>query len=176
MSAPTFHVNISGSVVALYGAILATLTGIVQVINFFRDRRKVKISVQQNMEIVFAASGQAMADEPFTVVTVANAGRRPITIVNVGGYRLYPGKGFVIQQCNPPLPRELTEGKHLTALVDETEIDLSELESWEAYDAVGHTYRLPMASIHRRLISRFRRKWSRRKDAAKKAKLLAGGE
>lgn len=122
---------------------------------------------------MYADSGQPIADGPYTVVTVANAGRRPITIVNVGGYKLYPGKGFVIQQCNPPLPRELTEGKHLTACVDE-EYDLSELESWEAYDAVGHTYRLPVAPLHKRIISRMRRKWSRR--YVEKAKKLAGGQ
>jgi hypothetical protein len=169
MPAPTLHINISGSVVAFYGAVVATITGAVQTINFFRDRRKLKISVQGNMEFVSAATGSTVDDDPYTVITVANAGRRPITITNVGGYRLYPGKGFVIQQCNPPLPRELTEGKHLIALVDETEFDLSELESWEVYDAVGHTYRRPVAPLYKRLISRWRRKlWQRRKKKAKK--------
>jgi hypothetical protein len=177
MAVPTFHINISGTVVALYGAVLATATGIVQIVNFFRDRRKVKISVQADMEIVSAASGKAVhGNIAFTVVTVANAGRRPITIVNVGGYRLFPGKGFVVQQCTPPLPRELTEGKHLTALVDESQLDLSKMESWEASDAVGHKYRLPIAPFYKRLVSRMRRKWSLRKDAANKAKKLTSGQ
>jgi len=92
MPAPTFHINISGSIVALYGAVLATITGAVQTINFFRDRRKVKISVQRGMELVGDPTSK---DVTLTVVTVANAGRRPVTIVNVGGYRIYPGKGFV---------------------------------------------------------------------------------
>jgi hypothetical protein len=174
MLAPAFHINISGNVVALYGAVVATVTGIVQTVNFFRDRRKVKISVQEHMEFVFTSDGIPVNEDPYSLVTVANAGRRPITIVNVGGYRLYPGKGFVIQQTNPPLPRELTEGKHLTAFVDETEFDLSELESWEAHDAVGHAYRLPVAPLHKRLISRMRRKWSRRH--AEMAKKLAGDQ
>ncbi len=70
MSAPLFHINISGSVVALYGAVVATVTGIVQTINFFRDRRKVKISVQENMQFVFTDEGHAITDDRYTVVTV----------------------------------------------------------------------------------------------------------
>jgi hypothetical protein len=170
MAAPTFHINISGSVVALYAAIVATITGAVQIMNFFRDRRKVNISVQRNMEMI---GDPAATGITFTVVTVANAGRRPVTIANVGGYKLYPGKGFIASTCNPPVPRELTEGKHLMALFDQSELEFSDIESWETYDAVGHVYRLPVAPLHKRLISRMRRKWSWR-QAAKTEKLKAG--
>jgi hypothetical protein len=148
-----FHIDIS-SAVAFYGAIVATATGIVQIINFRRDRPRVKITVTSNADFhVHSEEG----DDPYTTVTVANAGRRPVTITGVSCRKLYPKKGYVVCNCNP-LPQELTEGKQLTAYVDEMQFDVCELEGWEVYDAVGHTYRRPVAPLYKRLISRFRRK------------------
>lgn len=134
MPVPTFHISISGTVMALYGAVLATITGAVQTINFLRDRPKMKMFVQKDMYLVLPSG--IRVEGRYTAITVANAGRRPVTIVNVGGYRLFPEKGFVIEQCTPPLPHELTEGKHLTAFVNESEFDFADMESWEASDAL----------------------------------------
>jgi hypothetical protein len=171
MAVPTFQINISGSVIALYAAAVATVLAIFQIISFLRDRPKVKITVQSNAD--FHSASANPDDDPYTTVTVANDGRRPVTITFIGGYRLYPGKGFTAHQCSPSLPQELTEGKHLAAFLDETEYDLSELECWHVYDAVGHTYRLPVAPLYKRLISRFRRKRSRRRIEKAKKELTA---
>jgi hypothetical protein len=178
MTVPTFQINISGNVVAFYGAAVATVLGVFQIINFLRDRRKVKITVRSNTEYVSALAipndcrGDD-GDDPYTTITVANAGRRPVTITGIGGYRLYQRKGFLVWHC-PSLPQELTEGKHLTAFVDETEYDLTDLECWEVYDAVGHTHRLKVAPFYGRWASRLWRKWLRRGYAKKMKNLTAG--
>jgi len=56
------------------------------------------------------------------------------------------------------------------ALADEVEFDLSELDCWEAHDAVGHKYRLQVAPFYKRWVSRIRRRWSCREDEANKKK------
>ena len=48
----TFHISISGSVLALYGATLSTITATAQVVWFMRDRARVKVTYQRNMELV----------------------------------------------------------------------------------------------------------------------------
>jgi hypothetical protein len=77
MPVPTFHLSISGSVVALYGAVLSTITATAQIIAHMRDRAHIKIRIQTNMEIY---GDPGLAGITFTIVNVANAGRRPVTI------------------------------------------------------------------------------------------------
>ena len=91
-----------------------------------------------------------------TMMTVVNAGRRPITITGVGAYRLFPQKPFVIPDTRPNCPCELTEGKQMQAIIDEKGVDLSVMESWEAYTSTGGTYRLAVVPWYKRC-------WNRRK-------------
>jgi hypothetical protein len=73
MPIPTFHLSISGSVVAAYAAVVSTITGTVQVFNYFRDRAHIIIRVQHNMEMMGDPRYQGMS---LTVMYVVNAGRR----------------------------------------------------------------------------------------------------
>jgi hypothetical protein len=74
-------------------------------------------------------------------VQVANLGRRPVTITSVGGHHKEPkNRGFVLNDCNPQLPHELTQGKSLTAVVDASQIDFSNVHWWYATDATRHTH------------------------------------
>jgi hypothetical protein len=52
-----------------------------------------------------------------TRVTVTNAGRRPVTITNVGIMYLYD-MGAIFPENTPRIPCELTEGKYITTLVN----------------------------------------------------------
>jgi hypothetical protein len=81
MPVPNLHVTISGSVVAVYAAVVSTITGSVQLWHFFRDRARIKLTVQRNMEIV---GDPRYARKSLTIVRVANQGRRPVTITTVG--------------------------------------------------------------------------------------------
>jgi hypothetical protein len=67
-----------------------------------------------------------------TRVIVANAGRRPVTIVTVRAIRLFPSGGYVELACKPELQFELKENQRLVAWADDERLDLSEVESFEA--------------------------------------------
>lgn len=158
MPLPSIHVTISGSVVAVYAAVVSTITGSVQLFHFFRDRARIKLTVQRDMAIM----GDPLYNRTgLTIVRVANLGRRPVTITTVGAQRQFPDTHIIIPECQPQLPHELAEGKSLMAIIPPCDLDFSRILLWEAYDAVGRPYRLNVAPWHTRMISRakWRRKW-----------------
>src|SRR5947209_1491176 len=112
--------NVPTLVVAIYAAVISTVTGIVQLLNFRRDRDKIKINVRKDMCIIGDPRYEEMT---LVIVTVANHGRRPVTITSVGAECLFPNKHFVIPDTNPYLPYELTEGKYFTAQGNQEGLD-----------------------------------------------------
>src|SRR6266852_6176083 len=105
MVQPHFTLTITASVVAWYAATLSTVTTVVQLAFFFRDRVRVKVKIQQNMESV---GDPASAGITLTIITVANEGRRPVTIRGIGLMHLRQDKGGVFPHTNPSMPCELT--------------------------------------------------------------------
>lgn len=160
---PNIHITISGSVVAVYAAVVSTITGSVQVWHFFRDRARIKLTVQRNMEII----GGPIHRKGLTIIRVSNLGRRPVTISTVGAQRLFPDTHFVIPECNPQLPHELTEGKSLTAIIPPCDLDFSRIVLWEACDAVGRPYQLHVARWYVLTMSRVRWRLKWRQDRKK---------
>jgi hypothetical protein len=157
---PTFHITISGTVLALYGAVLATATAVVQVVSFIRDRVNVKVTYKRNMELV-GHPDPRYHGMTLTILRAANAGRRPVTITGIGGYRLFPRKAFVCGDTAPPMPIELTEGKYANGMLNEAELDFENIEAFEAWDAVGRTFRCNVAPWYKRTWSRFARRFSK---------------
>jgi hypothetical protein len=170
---PTFHLTISGTVVALYAAVVSTLTGVVQISNYFRDRANIRVTVQHRMEIY---GDPRYKDKTLTVVSVINAGRRPVTITAVGAYRVHPHNHFVLTDCSPALPHELTEGKRLSAILPSADMDFSTIDYWDASDAVGNSYKCRVASRYAHYLSvrKWRREWRRNRKT--KAKTIKGGK
>jgi hypothetical protein len=95
-----------------------------------------------------------------TMVTVTNAGRRPVTITNIGLSYLQ-GKGAILADMVPRVPCELTEGKFITAFVDEEGLRFEEIRQFWACDAVGHKYKYQFTPWHKRAVWAVRRsfKW-----------------
>jgi hypothetical protein len=100
--------------VAVYAAVVSSITGAVQIFNYRRDRARIKVEVGHNMELM---GYPRYMGKTLTIVKVINQGRRPVTITTVGAIRLYPNTHFVIVDCMPSLPYELTEGKSLSAIL-----------------------------------------------------------
>jgi hypothetical protein len=69
---------------------------------------------------------------------------------SVGAYRLHPHKPFMVPDTRPAAPCELTERKQMTAIIDQSDLDLSVMESWEVYTATGKTFRLGVIPWYRR--------------------------
>src|ERR1700683_3189066 len=88
MSAASLHLTLSfTSLLAFYGAILSTLTAVVQLSNHFRDRAKVVLEVRKNM--AYAGVGHGYDGMTLTIVTATNVGRRPVTISGFAANLLY---------------------------------------------------------------------------------------
>jgi hypothetical protein len=135
-------------IVAIYAALISTVTGIVQVFNYRRDRAQIALAVGHDMVITTTPMREGL-----TIVNVMNRGRRPVTISSVGAWRLYPHKPFVIPETHPDLPHELREGQKLMAIIPPSDLDLSTVQRWEADDATAHSYVLNVAPWHARLVS-----------------------
>jgi len=67
----------------------------------------------------------------FTIVNVANAGRRPITVTNIGAFRLHPADPFVVGTTRPPTPHELKEGNLMTAMIEQKYLESADIEHWK---------------------------------------------
>jgi hypothetical protein len=168
MPTPTFHINISGTVVAAYAAVVSTITGVIQLSNFLRDRARVRVTVRYKMQIV---GDPSYTDQSLTIVTVTNAGRRPVTITTVGARCLYPNDHIILPNCTPQLPYELTEGKNLIAIMPPSDFDFSTVDLWEAYDAVGRSHQLKIASWRTRTLSNLKWRLEWRREAKKRKRI-----
>jgi hypothetical protein len=143
----TGFLNSVGPYIAIYAAALSTA-------NFFRDRRVVKISFDSETQI----DEDGYEGQTFTVVTVANAGRRPVTIIDVHAVCLFPGGEYIKLASKPELPEvELKEHQRLLAWADDEQLDLAEVEAFIARDALGHPYRKNVAPWYKRFTSQLRR-------------------
>lgn len=149
-----FTLTITASAVAWYAAIVSTLSSGVQFAHFLRDRVRVRVKFQRNMKTI----GDPLRDGmKLTMLTVTNTGRRPVTITNIGMMFL-KNEGAILTDTNPRVPCELTEGKYVTALVNEKNLPFDEIRSFEAYDSSGRTFRRNFAPWHRRAVWFCRRK------------------
>lgn len=164
MSSTKFLTSV-GPYLAIYAAGLSTVNGVIALTHFFRDRRVVKISFDRKTRV----DEDGYEGETVTVVTVANAGRRPVTIVDVRAVCLFPGSEHIDLARKSELPEvELKEHQRLVAWADDERLDLADVEAFIAHDALDHQYRKNVASWYKRLPSQLRRNWARVKRAYKR--------
>jgi len=158
---PHFTLTINASAVAWYAATLSTITTIVQIAHFLRDRVRVKVKIQQNMETFGDPVREGIT---LTIITITNEGRRPVTIRGIGLMHLRQDKGGIFPDTNPHMPCELTEGQFATALVDQAQLPrLDDIQYFHAWDASGREYRVNIAAWPKRIYWRIRRRWNRRR-------------
>ncbi len=151
---------IVGMVVAVYGAVLSTYNTLKA---NRRDSADVRLHIAPHMSV---ANDQRRKGMTFTVVTATNAGSRPVTITHVAATTLDSSIHNLLFDTQPRLPCELTEGKYLTAFVDEAQDALRLVESWYVLDSAGRHHFKHMVPWHRRLLSRYHRRkaWKKRKQ------------
>jgi hypothetical protein len=165
MHMATPSIAVAALAVAIYAALVASVTGLVQVFNYRRDRAQIVLTVGHDMVIA-----TTLMREGLTIVNVMNRGRRPVTITTVGAWRLHPHKPFVIPETHPDLPYELKEGQKLIAVLPPSDLDLKTIQRWEASDAIGRNYKFEVAPWYVRLLSDVRwRSQMRRTFRASKA-------
>lgn len=145
------------AIVALWGAILSTVVAVRQ---FLGERVRVKFTVKKNMEMV---GDPRYRDTTLTILAVTNIGRRPVTITSFGAIRLYPNPSLVAIDTHPQLPCEITEGRYITSIWPQADLDFSTVDYWAAWDSHGRVHRLKEAPRLRHWKSVFQLKRSFKK-------------
>jgi hypothetical protein len=160
-------------ILAIYGAILSTLTATVQVINHLRDRARVRLTMRKNMRS--PNMGRRYDGMAMVIITATNVGRRPVTVT---GFAMRPltKKGekavdFYLPDVRPPTPCEITEGKYVAAFVNQENVEFDAIDCWYAWDSAGREYRLKIAPWYKRCLS----SWRRRHDPPAGKKPVADG-
>ena len=141
MPQPHFTLTNSATAVAWYAAIVSTVTSAVQMANFLRDRKKVKLTVARNMQSV---GDPRRTDMTFAILKVANSGRRPLTVTQVYITFLH-NAGGLLNDTAPRLPCELTEGGYLLAYLDEAGVQFDTIRCFAASDSTGREYKINVA-------------------------------
>jgi|SRR5579863_2326551 len=148
--------TIFGLVVAGYGAVLATINSLVQVIAHRRDRADVVLQVRNNM----VADFPRYAGMRLTLITATNRGKRPVTIGGFSTTLVDSRHQYLLMDVRPILPCLLAESQSVTAFVDDAGRDHRHVESYYVWDSVGRKFRVNIVPWHRRLLSNFRRRFS----------------
>lgn len=119
--------------VALYGAVLATLVFLWDIVKYKRD--KPTLRVEANVRVLVGLTSQTKIG-----IDMINRGRRPLTIV-ASGFKLNTDGPNIVTALNDNLPIELNEGQRHTTFVSPDSVDITKvLYAW-ARDATGREYR-----------------------------------
>lgn len=135
-------ISITASAVAWYGAITGTLSLILGSYVAFRDRVRLKVWASDNYR-VHGGAGPYDPAKDYVMVSVANAGRRPITITHV--YFRYHGKKESALLTDSMLrgAKELKEGQSTIFLAEEQGLDIASIKAVYVADATGREWKGP---------------------------------
>jgi hypothetical protein len=143
MNTPQFTLEVSASAVGWYGAVMATASLVVSLVNSFRDRARIKISCQRDMSVL-GGPGPYDQSKTYFNVTVVNKGRRSVNITKAG-LRIIGGKrkfAILSDSFSDHRRKVLTEESPVTEFL--VEQDLAMLDrAWYVcvFDATGNEYR-----------------------------------
>ncbi len=132
-------ITITASVVAWYAAIVATASLALGVFLALRDRARIRVSARTNWMVI----GDTEYDpkDKYICITVANRGRRTVTIQNVGLESKGKGPDYLASDSMRKGPLEVAEGKAQTYLMKQSGLDLSTIKGAIVVDQTGRNWR-----------------------------------
>jgi hypothetical protein len=133
-------ITITADVVAWYAAIVGTLALAVNVYLAWRDRAHLTVTARSGYRVTPGAHSYS-PDKLYINVTVANRGRRPTTVSRVWLTRKGEPGALLLSESFLPGSRELKEGTSTLYVVDQSGIDLDEVEYVYASDEAGRQWR-----------------------------------
>lgn len=135
------EITISATMVAWYGAIVATLSLVVSGYVAIRDRVRVRVEARPNFRVMGAQS-EYDPEKNYICVTVANIGRRPVTIGSVALIRKgETGRYLLLSDSVREGARELSEGESTTYIAEQDELDHRNVSGVVAYDQSGRQWK-----------------------------------
>jgi hypothetical protein len=134
-------------IVAVWGGVLSTMLAALRYVEFRRDRADILVSIEEGRRVY--SPGVDYGDFAYTSITVANRGKRPITVDRAG--LLLPRRSrldFIhhVDYLRPKGSSEITEGKAMSFFVKEDDVpDYGFLRKKHKYvgciiDATGRKY------------------------------------
>lgn len=135
-------ITITASAVAWYAAVVSTCSMTVSGFVALRDRARLKVEARTGYTVMDSVVGY-QKDKLYIMVTVSNAGRRPVTLGNVVllRKRRFKGGHHILTDSFLRGPTELPEGKSATFLVEQTLISPAEIRCAVAYDQAGRRWK-----------------------------------
>src|SRR5215831_6327850 len=127
------HITLSlTSILAVYGAVLSTLTAVIQISNHLRDRAKVTLAARKNMKTTFP--DPRYTNMTMTIITATNVGRRPVRIDGfAAGLLFIKGReetDWYLPDVRPSIPCEITEGGTVSAFLNQEGVDFASISHW----------------------------------------------
>jgi hypothetical protein len=125
------------TVLGIYGAVLSSILAATKIVEFCRDRARVKVQFEANV----LANLEGYPGE-YSLITVVNLGRRPETISVIGleyadGSTHYPPLRF----CSPALPVTLEESKNVAGFIPREAVQFDKLRWAFAKISGGRIYK-----------------------------------
>lgn len=128
------------TIAAWWGAVSGTLASVVIVLNFSRDKARVKVTVKMNMRLI----PNTLTDDPneaVILVTASNIGKYPVylskawfTLKNSPDSLLLAGPiNFKTEKLDPGLSRDFP--------AKQSQIDVNKLKEASVCDAVGREWK-----------------------------------
>jgi hypothetical protein len=127
------------SIAAWYGATLSTLGFALALYVALRDRSRLKISVQKDMQ----PWGETEYDSEklYVAVTVANVGRRTVTVSAVWFTQKRRAGDIFLGESVRKGPQEITEGKSAIFMADQEAFPLATLARVMVRDQAGRIWK-----------------------------------
>lgn len=144
--------------VAAYAALVGTAALVWNIIITHKDRAKIVLSFETQMHI--ANSPLYKENTDYLVFIVTNRGRRPV-VLSTAGYKNFDGKGGVFTDSLFAMKNKTLEETNPTVefFIEESLIDLEEVEYFFAKDRKQNTYKLYAHSDNwfKKLLKRIRK-------------------
>lgn len=133
--------NLPATAAAWYGAVVSTLGFALALYVALRDRARIHTTVQANMLAYGSAVDPSAPDRKYVLVTVANPGRRAVTVSAVWFTTAGRGDDILLTDSMRNGPREITEGKSEVYLTAQEGLPLADLRSVWVRDQAGRIWK-----------------------------------
>ena len=125
--------------VAWYAAIVATVGLVIAVYVAWRDRRRVVVYGVSGYGV--PGSGPFSPDKKYIAITIANRGRRPMTISTVYCRCRSDKSRTLLSDSIILTPKQLTEGRSSTYLLEQDLVDPSDMKYLVVVDETGREWK-----------------------------------
>ena len=137
-------IELSATVIAWYGAIVATISAVIGILNHLRDRARIEIRYKGGWEITGPMEALYSKDKTYFSIKVINKGRRPMNIEKAAIRCIDRNmKYMLLSDSFSSVRNRLIDEKQPTSefLVEEDLIDFRKAWYILIVDATGREYR-----------------------------------